>query len=308
MGVIREFYHFMQIVDDFDDATERYARLLSPQVFIPKHWSDFDLRWASLAMVGPELVFELMEPSTKTEDLGAPLPKFRARHGEHFHSFAWLVDDDQMPAWVDGLRAAGVRVIEPYPAGREHPWTVFTHPKDTLGQMEFQGTSPGNAARRATQGPHCVPGWTGAYWRDEHPLGLERLSHLTLMAGDLDRGQHVYADLLGGRVFHRESGPDRESVFVVMGEDVPGREIVIELAKATDPGSRLAADFAAHGEMPHAMTFLVRDLVAAEKHVADCGFSLLDERTDETITVDPADLHNGVVSFTTRRLPNDPRR
>ena len=27
------------------------------------------------------------------DDLGAPLPKFLARHGEHFHSFSWFVDN-----------------------------------------------------------------------------------------------------------------------------------------------------------------------------------------------------------------------
>ena len=35
---IREFFHLMQIVDDFDDTERRYGALLAPHVYGPKRW------------------------------------------------------------------------------------------------------------------------------------------------------------------------------------------------------------------------------------------------------------------------------
>src|SRR5579863_562730 len=91
---IREFYHLMLMVDDFDEADRFFEALLAPVTYMPKHWSDLDKRWASLNRVGDDFVLELMEASREPADQTAPLPKFARRFGQHLHSFAWLVDDD----------------------------------------------------------------------------------------------------------------------------------------------------------------------------------------------------------------------
>jgi catechol 2,3-dioxygenase-like lactoylglutathione lyase family enzyme len=298
---IREFFHLMQIVDDFDDAEGRYQALLAPQVYAPKRWSDFDLRWASLANIGPDFVLEIMEPSKQTEHLSSPLPKFYARHGEHLHSMAWFVDDDDMTTLMERMRAWGVRVITPYEgrsesADPEPMQTFFTHPKDTFGQMEFQSLSSDGH-----RDPHLGPDWSGAFWQDEHPLGLERMSHITTVVGDLDRASAFYEEVLDAPAFHREDGPDRRSAFVMVGS-----EAVVELAQPTAATGRLGQDLADHGELPHAVTFKVADLAAVEKHLGAIGMGVA-ERADTTLVVEPADLSNAVVGFTTRVLPGDPR-
>ena len=61
-----------------------------------KSWSDFDKRWASLSVVGPDFVLEIMEPSKVEADRDSPLPKFRYRHGQHLHSLSWYVDAEDM--------------------------------------------------------------------------------------------------------------------------------------------------------------------------------------------------------------------
>lgn len=290
----------MHLVDDFDSVHERYDQLLSPEDWGPKGWSDFDKRWATLANVGPDFVLEIMEPSKEAGDLGFPIPKFFARHGQHLHSFAWYVDDEDIRPLMEHMRSLGIRTLTPYSdAHPELPLnTFFTHPKDSFGQLEFQVRSAGPSDRDR----HLDPEWTGAsYWRDEHPLGIERTSHLTLAVSDLQGAKSFYAAGLDAPAFYEEEADDRNAAFCFVGT-----ETVIELAQPRSRDSRLGRDLAAHGNIPHAMTFKVADLAAVEKHVAGIGIGI-GERTDETVVLDPDDMDDAVVAFTTRILPGDPR-
>jgi hypothetical protein len=95
-------------------------------------------------MIG-DFMIEVIEPSKVPEDQQAPLPRFRNRFGQHFHSLAWYVDvPDQRPLF-DRLRAAGVRIAKPgggmFDDGDDVVIgnTIFTHPKDTFGQIQFEG-------------------------------------------------------------------------------------------------------------------------------------------------------------------------
>ena len=296
---IRELFHVMHLVDDFDPMHDRYEELLAPQDWGPKGWSDFDKRWATLANVGPDFVLEIMEPSKQPEDQGAPLPKFHGRHGNHLHSFAWYVDAADMNALAATIGGLGVRVLTPYP--QEDPdaplSTFFTHPKDSFGQLEFMARpeSAGNRDR------HLDPDWNADFWRDEFPLGLEGTSHVTLVVSDLDAAKAFYSDGLAAPPFHEEDGHDRLSSFCLVGT-----ETVVELAQPKSPDSWIGKDLAEHGDLPHAMTFKVVDLGAAEKHVASLGIGVA-WRSDDTIVLDPADMKNSVVGFTVRDLPGDPR-
>jgi len=292
---IGKFFHLIHIVDDHDAAAARYDALLASHVYRPKHWSPFDKRWASLAMIGPDFVIELMEPSNDPADVGSPLPKFRARHGQHLHSMAWFVDGDDLEVVRKRMVERGVRALEPYGPVADGALTFFTFPKDTFGQLELQAVTADAVE------PHLDEAWTGAFWRDEHPLGIERLSHLTTIVNDVEKARSFYADAMGAPAFHEETGPDRRSVFVLVGT-----ETVVELAQPTAGDSRLALDLAEHGEIPHAITFKVSDLDAVKAHAGDVGIGGA-ERSDDTLVLDPDDMFNAVVAFTTRVLPNDPR-
>jgi extradiol dioxygenase family protein len=297
---IRKLFHFMHIVDDFDVTAARYDALFAPDAYAPKHWSDFDKRWASLAVVGPDFILEIMEPSKEAADGGSPLPKFHNRHGDHLHSFAWLVDADDLVSLAHRMQDGGVRVVTPYGSldgedGKPGAQTFFTHPKDTFGQLEFQSWTPESGSP-----PHTKADWTGAYWRDEHPIGLLGMSHLTTVVADLDRARTFYEERLDAPAFFEETTADRTSVYALVGDDT-----VVEIAQPTGTDSALARDLAAHGELPHAMTFKVRDLDATIAHVSNVGIGFT--REGDTITLDTGDMHNAVVAFTTRQLPNDPR-
>jgi hypothetical protein len=107
--------------------------------------------------------------------------------------------------------------------------------------------------------------------------------------------------VLSAPPFHQEETAERRSAFALVGS-----ETVVELAEPKSPDTRLGRDLRDHGELPHAVTFKVRDLDRAVAHVTAAGMGLL-QRDEETATVSPSDLSNAIVSFTTRRVPDDPR-
>ena len=299
---IREFFHLMLMVDDIDEAGKFFDSLFAPATYMQKSWSDLDKRWASLNRVGDDFVLELMEASRDPADQGHPLPKFAGRFGQHLHSFAWLVDDADFRSLFDELKSAGVRIAKPggglfQGEVDEIPSVIFTHPKDTFGQMEFMARPPEGHPRD----PLFKPGWSSAYWRDEHPLGILRLSHMTNVVRDLDRPLSLFTGPLGGTLFHRGTTETAEHAFVMVGTNT-----VIELARPITQGSPLERDLADNGEIPHAMTFLVRDLDSAERHVEKLGVRV-SERRAGSLVLDPRDTFNAMIGFTDEILPDDPR-
>ncbi|HUJ67657.1 MAG TPA: hypothetical protein VLX59_19085, partial [Acidimicrobiales bacterium] len=79
-----------------------------------------------------------------------------------------------------------------------------------------------------------------------------------------------------------------------------------ELAQPVSEGSRMAAELAAHGELPYSATLRVRDLAAAESHIEKLGIGIVD-RGRENLTLDPSDCFGAVWSFTELDVPGDPR-
>ncbi|HET6966008.1 MAG TPA: VOC family protein [Acidimicrobiales bacterium] len=295
-----EFFHLIHVVDDEDEVDAFYDRLFQPQRFAPKHFSDNEKRWASLSMVS-DLMLEVIEPSGEEADLRMPLSRFRTRFGQHFHSLAWYVDPSDVRSVFDGLRAAGIRVARP--GGGMMPEdagdvgnTLFSHPKDTFGQIEFEGKRDYWEERD----PRFQPGWTTAPWR-EGPLGIEKLSHMTTVVRDRSRAVALYRDVLGAMVFHEAEEAGARRAFALVGTDT-----VIELAEPVSEGSLMARDLAANGEINHSATFRVRDLDRAEEHVARLGIGVLD-RGGHSLTLDPDDCFGAVWCFTDRDLPGDPR-
>ena len=181
--------------------------------------------------------------------------------------------------------------------GDVHPGnTIYTHPKDTFGQLEFEGKGDHWHGRD----PRFQPGWTLAPWR-QGPLGIERISHMTTVVQNLGRARRFYEETLGADIFLEEASATARSAYVLVGLDT-----VIELAQPLSEGSRLAADLAANGEIPHSATLRVRDLAAAESHIEKVGIRVA-ERGPDSLTLEPADCFGAVWCFSERDIPGDPR-
>jgi extradiol dioxygenase family protein len=297
---IGKFFHLIHVVDDLDAADEFYDRVFGRQRFMTHQWGEVEKRWATLGLIG-DLMMETIEASSDPADAATPLSRFHARFGQHLHSLSWYVDDDYRIPLYRRLRERGIRVARPggglFGDEGEVGATLFTHPKDTHGLLEFQAFDE----RWGAYDPRFGQGWSDEYWRSRHPLGIDAPSHLTTAVADLDRARAVYGDALGGRVFHEVATDLARSVFVLVGVDT-----VVELAEPLDPDSALGRDLAANGELPHSVTWRVIDLDAVEGHLEKVGVRV-GARAADTLTIDPADAFGAVLSFTTGRIPGDPR-
>jgi extradiol dioxygenase family protein len=297
---IGEFFHLIHIVDDEDEVDAFYGELFATQPFRAKHFLESEKRWASLSMAA-DLMIEVIEPSGDPADSHMPLTKFRNRHGQHFHSFAWYVDVADVRPLFDRLRASGVRVAKPgggfFPDGDIDPGnTIFTHPKDTFGQIEFEGKHE----LWQKSDPRFQPEWSMKSWR-EGPLGIVRLSHMTTVVERLEPAVRFYSDVLEGRVFHHDATDEVDRALVLVGTDT-----VIEVACPRRSDSDLAVDLAEHGQLPHSATFRVDDLSAVERHVEKMGIRIAD-RSGSVLLLDPADCFGARWAFIADDLPGDPR-
>ena len=64
-------------------------------------------------------------------------------------------------------------------------FAVWTHPRETPGQLEFA------IIERNTIDPRLQPAWSNEFWRERHPLGIERASHITTVVRDLERREEI---------------------------------------------------------------------------------------------------------------------
>ena len=95
----------------------------------------------------------------------------------------WRSTCDDLPDLAERLEAAGVRITD---AGSGT--TVFCHPKDTPGMLEFH---PATGGTWENVDPRYRPEWDAfrdSYW-PQHPLGVVRMSHITVVTGDLDAAE-----------------------------------------------------------------------------------------------------------------------
>src|SRR6266852_5348574 len=135
------------------------------------------------------------------------------RFGQHFHSIAWYVDD--VPAISTHLAKHGLHMWDVTGRSITPPnekFAVWTHPKETPGQLEFA------VIERNTIDPRLQPAWSSEFWRERHPLGIERASHITTVVRDLGVAKKFYCDILGAEIFYEAETTGRKlSAFVAVG-------------------------------------------------------------------------------------------
>lgn len=291
---VGKLFHLAHLVDDLD-AVDRWYDEIFDCVRFYRRYEKAARREASLLVIS-DVIMEPIMPSSAPEDAGSPLGKFKARFGNRLHSIAWYVDD--ITACSAELAAEGIRQVgltgRPVTDPSEAV-AIWTHPKDTRALWEF--CEPGFAAD-----PRLEPGWSAQRWRDEHPLRIERTSHLTVLFEDVEDAEALYGVALGGRPLHREDRPGvHRAAYYAVGE-----ETVIEALQPLTTGTAAGRDLADNGEGVHAITFATADLAGAAAFLQDRG-QRLEHRTADTFWIDRDDAFGLTVGFTDRRVPNDLR-
>ena len=275
--VIGDLYHLLHAGDDLAAMDEWYDEIFSPRRGILD--DDFfapQARQASMVAIADSLV-EAMAPRKDIAGWeSTPLGKFNSRFGNHWHSVAFYADD--IGALWDRLTDHGIRVVmggrpDDGVEGRPGPFTpVYTHPRDTITQLEFVRRRPRAHARDFAQSgevdPRYLPGWSSTWWSTNHPLGIDRLSYITVVSDDEDKGRRVFLDVLGGALLSEShsSLTETRDLYVALGT-----QTVLQLSFPDNVTSLAGTDLATSGEALHAVAFTVRDLNAAVDFLTSKG-------------------------------------
>ena len=294
MFTIGKLFHLTHVVDDLEAADTWYDEVFSVTRFY-NGYEELAGRHASLLAIG-DVIMEPMMPA-QVENLRNPsVKRFHERFGQHFHSIAWYVDDvAAISARLDteGLRLynlVGKVVKPPYNTA-----AIWTHPKQTPGQLEFAVSGDYLAD------PRLEPGWSSDPWR-QHPLGLQRASHIGVVVRDLPVAKRLYCDVLGGNLMHEEHTAGRkQSAFIAVGEDT-----VVELVRPLSSTSPEGRELEQSGEGIYSLIFKTADIGQAQDFLRS---KQLRPEPDgaETVILGPDQAFGMVVGFTQRTLPNDPR-
>jgi len=207
MFKIGKLFHLTHVVSDLNAVDKWYDDIFA----VTRYYHGFAKaagRDASLIAIG-DVIMEPMTPA-KVEGLrNQSVKRFHDRFGEHFHSIAFYVDD--VPGISSHLASHNLKMWDV--TGRpvtppNEKFAVWTHPRETPGQLEFA------IIERNTIDPRLQPAWSSEFWRERHPLGIEHASHITTVVKDLGAARKFYCDVLGGKCFHEhESAGRKRSAF-----------------------------------------------------------------------------------------------
>jgi catechol 2,3-dioxygenase-like lactoylglutathione lyase family enzyme len=148
--------------------------------------------------------------------------------------------------------------------------------------------------------PRLQPGWSIDYARNQHPLGIERSSHVTVLFRDLNEARAVYQRALGGALIHEGEVPGRKrSLYYAVGEDT-----VIEAAQPLSPASPEGLDLARVGEGIYSVTFKTRNLQRAAEHLLSKGQRFTED--GDLLVLDSNQAFGMVIGFSEKDIPNRP--
>ena len=295
MFKIGKLFHLTHVVDDLDAVDKWYDEVFSVTRFY-RGYEKLAGREASLIVIG-DVVMEPMMPARGVELRNQSVKKFHDRFGQHFHSIAWYVDD--VAAISEQLDRHGLRLFNILGKQVKPPHNaaaIWTHPRETFGQLEFA------LAGDYTIDPRLQAAWSSAFWRERHPLGIQRASHITVVVRDVAAAKRLYCDVLGGKLIHEEESAGRKrSAFAAVGEDS-----VIELAQPLSASSPEGRDMERNGEGIHALVFKTGDLAKAKEFLESKGLKPQVEDSD-SIVLNQDQAFGMAIGFTRRSIPNDPR-
>ena len=292
---IGKLFHLTHVVSDLDAVDQWYDEVFAVCRFYRAYMKPA-VREASLLTIG-DCVMEPVQLARVPGAEQSPIGKFYARFGQRFHSIAWYVDNVQ--ELFAALSTHNIRLYDLVGKVVKEPQgklAVWTHPKDTHALLEFA------VIEKFSIDARLQPGWSAAFWREQHPLGIERASHITVLVRDLRAAKALYQDVLGGKLLHEEETPgQKRSAFFAVGDDT-----VIEAAQPLSAASPEGRDLEQAGEGIYAVTFKTKDLKRAADFL-QAKKQRIAWQGPESLVLNRDDAFGMVIGFTQRRIPNDLR-
>jgi catechol 2,3-dioxygenase-like lactoylglutathione lyase family enzyme len=294
---IGKLFHLTPLVDDLAPAEYFFNSLFSPLCMM-RNYAELWHRHAAIYVIG-ETSIEPMhclprEPGSGLEDTS--WYRYVQRFGPRVHNMAFYVEE--IDDLAERLQAAGVRITD---AGSGT--TVFCHPKDTPGMLEFHPASGGPWLQGD---PRFQPTWkefASSFWPNA-PLGYIRMSHITVVTGDLDAADALYVGVLDAQPLPEQAATIRggTSRHYLVGEDT-----VVEFMDPSGTGDTVAArDLERVGPSVTGVTFTVRDLARAAEWMTAMRAPIA-EVTEAEVRLDVERTWGCEYRFTERVLTGDPR-
>jgi catechol 2,3-dioxygenase-like lactoylglutathione lyase family enzyme len=278
---VEKLIHINQLLGDFEGANAFYGDVFAAQEYM-RNYLEGEERDATLFLIGDTCI-ELFSPRTETSALGRQL----ARFGDSWHSFAWKVPD--LAAAKEVLDSRGIRLASYLENG-----FLMTHPRDTHGMvLELCPTD-------MRGDPRLLPDWSPAFWRDEHPLGICGLSHMSAAVTDLDAAVAFLVEVFGG-----------EPVYEVDRLAIKGRAVglrfpdhVLELVQPAGDAGAVAEYITRYGPRLRTIVFTVVDLDAATKYLGARGLRTVAGDFDGSVGLAPEDNYGVLWQFREKALPS----
>ena len=140
--------------------------------------------------------------------------------------------------------------------------------------------------------PRRDPEWTPAYWREEHPLGIEGLQSIGVSAPSLEEARHLFAGKFEWpEVANRAlAGDDAHCAAFNMGDTV-----LEAMVPRTDETS--LAKHVTETKGIYCITFKVRSAQAAAEYLRGKGLELVGDVADR-FAINPAQAYGRLIYFT----------
>jgi hypothetical protein len=241
--------HVNLYVQDYDRVVSGYRDLFGAEVFMGLDEKEHGGRNA-LWLVGGTC-FEAFTPTDQDLLIGHWL----AKYGSGWHSVEWTIPD--LDEALEIVKRRNLRVTD-YRAGAY----LFTHPRDLHGltleltAVRFAGDKRDN------------PGWTPAYWREQHPLGITGNVVVKLASYEPEKAATDVAQLTG-----RDISPTEDPARNSTGFRVTFSDHAIEFVTSATGSDRdhVGVFLAGRGERIMSIELGIADLHRARAYLAGQG-------------------------------------
>ena len=147
------------------------------------------------------------------------------------------------------------------------------------------------------------PSWSPDWWRDEHPLGIEKLSSVATVVRDLDAAKKFYRDVF-------EFKPLHERIIESEGAKVAAfwaSDFIFEVMQTMGKGTLLDDYLVKYPDGGvYSVNFKVKSPPKAAEYLKSKGLRLVGDPRSR-FSIDPRDAFGAVFTFVGEELPNDPR-
>jgi methylmalonyl-CoA/ethylmalonyl-CoA epimerase len=193
------------------------------------------------------------------------------------------------------FRQHGITPICLHPAYKK----IFfmTDPKETVGvRYELCAVDMPNDLR-------LRPGWSANWWRDSHPLGIEKIASIATATDDLAKATKFYREAWGLDYLGQREVPEESAMAAAfkIGSKSP---FVLEVMAPAGKGTPLSDYVAKHGGGIYSVNFKVKSLAGAADYLKSKGLRLVGE-PKRRFSIDPRDSFGVTFTMVDRDVQTD---